>query len=145
MPTYTQQKRLLAVNSSLGEDVLLLRAFSGREEMSRLFRYQLELLSQNYAITAPDIIGQGITFSVNHFDTQPRVFQKMSVPDIIQSVFGDLGFSDFELSLQKSYVKWEYCVQYRETAFNFVSRLMEHEGIFYYFRHQEGKHTLVLA
>jgi type VI secretion system secreted protein VgrG len=185
MPTYTQDKRLLAVSSSLGKDVLLLRAFSGREEMSRLFRYQLELLSENYAITAPEIVGQGITFSVNHFDTPQRffhgivsrftaggrhfrgfrtyraevvpwlwfltrtancrIFQKMSVPDIIQTIFGDLGFSDFELSLQKSYVKWEYCVQYRETAFNFVSRLMEHEGIFYYFRHQEGKHTLVLA
>src|SRR5262249_50380774 len=63
MPTYTQDKRLLAVNSSLGKDVLLLRAFSGREEMSRLFRYQLELLSEKDAITAPEIVGQGITFS----------------------------------------------------------------------------------
>src|SRR5262249_21464611 len=74
MPTYTQEKRLLAVNSSLGKDVLLLRAFSGREEMSRLFRYQLELLSENYAITAPEIVGQGITFSVNHFDSPQRFF-----------------------------------------------------------------------
>ena len=44
-----------------------------------------------------------------------------------------------------SYPKREYCVQYRETAFNFISRLMEHEGIFYFFRHEDGKHTMVLA
>jgi type VI secretion system secreted protein VgrG len=39
----------------------------------------------------------------------------------------------------------KYCVQYRETAFNFLSRLMEEEGIFYYFHHENGKHTLVLV
>src|SRR5262249_61915967 len=54
------------------------------------------------------------------------------------------GFSDYEVSLG-SYPKREYCVQYRETAFNFISRLMEHEGIFYSFRHEDGKHTMVLA
>lgn len=74
-----------------------------------------------------------------------RIFQEKTVPDIIKQVFGDLGFSDFELELKGSHPKWDYCVQYRETDFNFVSRLMEQEGIFYYFRHEQGKHTLVLA
>jgi len=73
------------------------------------------------------------------------IFQEMSVPDIIEDIFKHYGFSDYELKLSGSYQKWEYCVQYRETDFNFVSRLMEEEGIYYYFRHEDGKHTLVLA
>ena len=74
-----------------------------------------------------------------------RIFQKMKVPDIIKQVFRDFGLTDFSDSLTGSCRTWEYCVQYRETAFNFVSRLMEHEGIYYYFEHENGKHTLVLA
>jgi type VI secretion system secreted protein VgrG len=74
-----------------------------------------------------------------------RIFQNMTVPDIITKVFTDLGFSDSKKSLQGTYQQWDYCVQYRETAFNFVSRLMEQEGIFYFFEHEKDKHTLVLA
>ena len=74
-----------------------------------------------------------------------RIFQEKTVPDIIKQVFGDQGFTDFEDKLSGSYRTWEYCVQYRETDFNFVSRLMEQEGIYYYFLHEDGKHTLVLA
>jgi len=74
-----------------------------------------------------------------------KVFQNKSVPEILESVFSDLGFSDFRNDLKSSYEKREYCVQYNETAFNFVSRLMEEEGIFYYFEHGSDKHTLVLG
>lgn len=74
-----------------------------------------------------------------------RIFQNMTVPDIVMSVFRELGLTDFEVKLSGTYRKWEYCVQYRETDFNFVSRLLEQEGIFYFFRHESGKHTLVLA
>ncbi len=74
-----------------------------------------------------------------------RIFQTMTVPDIIKKVFRDLGFSDFEDSLTQTYRTWEYCVQYRETDFNFVSRLMEQEGIYYFFKHEDGRHVLVLA
>ena len=74
-----------------------------------------------------------------------RIFQNQTVPDIIKSVFSDLGFNDFRDSLKGTYDKREYCVQYNETAFNFVSRLMEDEGIFYFFEHQDGVHTLVLG
>ena len=74
-----------------------------------------------------------------------RIFQQMTVPDIIKKVFGDRGFSDYKASLKASYRKWEYCVQYRETDFNFLSRLMEQEGIYYFFEYESGKHTLVLA
>lgn len=74
-----------------------------------------------------------------------RIFQGKTVPDILKEVFREHGFTDFSEALQGAYRTWDYCVQYRETDFNFVSRLMEQEGIHYYFTHQEGKHTLVLA
>jgi type VI secretion system secreted protein VgrG len=76
-----------------------------------------------------------------------RIFQKKTTPEIIKQIFGDHGFSGDAIkdSLGRSYEKWEYCVQYRETAFNFVSRLMEHEGIYYYFDHKAGNHALVLV
>ena len=63
----------------------------------------------------------------------------------MQQVFKSRGFSDYKLSLTATYDQREYCVQYRETDFNFVSRLMEQYGIFYFFEHENGKHTLVLA
>src|SRR5436190_19014420 len=73
-----------------------------------------------------------------------KIFQNKTVPDILEQVFKDRGFTDYKLNLG-SYQPREYCVQYRETDFNFVSRLMEEEGIFYFFEQTESKHTLVLA
>src|SRR5882672_10805539 len=74
-----------------------------------------------------------------------RIFQEMTVPDILKKVFADHPVADFKFELTSSYRKWTYCVQYRETDFNFVSRLLEHEGIYYYFRHTAGHDTLVLT
>ena len=74
-----------------------------------------------------------------------RIFQKKKVPDIIEAVFKGHGFKDYKLQITGSHSEWEYCVQYRETDFNFVSRLMEQEGIYYFFKHADGAHTLVLA
>ena len=74
-----------------------------------------------------------------------RIFQNLSIPQIIKQVFRDLGFSDFEDALSRPYREWEYCVQYRESSFDFVSRLMEQEGIYYFFRHEQDRHVLVLA
>jgi type VI secretion system secreted protein VgrG len=75
-----------------------------------------------------------------------RIFQGKSVPEIISEVFKEHGCSNFKFLLEPGhYAKREYCVQYRETDFNFVSRLMEEEGIFYYFEHYENKHVMILA
>jgi type VI secretion system secreted protein VgrG len=74
-----------------------------------------------------------------------RIFQEMTAPDIIKAVFGDHPAADFKLELTGAYRKRTYCVQYRETDFNFVSRLMESEGIGYYFRHTDGHDTMVLT
>ncbi|MBI4854926.1 MAG: type VI secretion system tip protein VgrG [Acidobacteria bacterium] len=81
-----------------------------------------------------------------------RIFQNMTVPDIIQQILDEHikrishnEYADFKLRLHRKFEPREYCVQYRETDFNFVSRLMEEEGIFYFFEHEAKKHTLVLA
>src|SRR5262245_54561549 len=74
-----------------------------------------------------------------------RIFQEMTVPDIVKKVFGDHPTADFKFELTGTYRKWTYCVQYRETDFNFISRLLEHEGIFYYTRHTDGHNTIVLT
>ena len=74
-----------------------------------------------------------------------RIFQEMTAPDIIKKVFADHGMADYTLELVGSFRVRVYCVQYRETDFNFVSRLMEEEGIYYYVRHSEGHNKLVLT
>ncbi len=180
-----QENRLLKLSTPLGEDALLLTAFHGNEQLSRLFQFQLDMIADTTSIAAADIVGKNVTFSVELTDGSPRyfngfisrfvaaeqeegrqayraevvpwlwfltqtadcrIFQNMTVPQIIEQIFADLGFSDFETSeIKGDHKQWEYCVQYRETDFNFVSRLMEQEGIFYFFRHENGKHTLVLA
>ncbi len=71
-----------------------------------------------------------------------RIFHHKDVKEIISDVFSTRGFSDYEFSLNATYPKMEYCVQYRETDFNFISRMMEKFGIFYYFEHQDGSHTM---
>jgi len=184
MSNYTQDGGLFKIDTPLGKDVLLLRGFKGTESVSRLFRFELDLLSENSAISFPDIIGKNVTISLKQPDesyryingvisrfaqhateeqftsysaemvpwlwlptlnVDCRIFKNKTIPDIITEVFNDLGFNDYTNSLQSSYDPREYCVQYRESSFNFVSRLMEEYGIFYFFKHQQGKHTLVMA
>jgi type VI secretion system secreted protein VgrG len=74
-----------------------------------------------------------------------RIFQDKTVPDIVKEIFREHGFTDFEERLSGSYRTWTYCVQYRETDLNFVNRLLEQEGLYYFFEHEQGKHTLILA
>jgi type VI secretion system secreted protein VgrG len=185
MSSITQSERTLAVTTPLGADVLLLLGFSGTESLSRLFSYQLELASSNDTISAKEIVGKAVSWSISRLDQAPRyfsgivskfvagavnnrqlrtyraevvpwpwlltrttdcrIFQNQNTPEIIESIFKDFGFSDYTLELKGAFPKREYCVQYRETAFNFISRLMEHEGIFFFFRHEDGKHTMVLS
>jgi type VI secretion system secreted protein VgrG len=73
---------------------------------------------------------------------QSRIFQHISVPDILKQVLNGLDV-DFEIS--GDWQPRDYCVQYRETDFHFASRLMEEEGIYYYFKHSAEGHRLVLA
>lgn len=73
------------------------------------------------------------------------IFQNKTLQDILRDLFGRRGFSDFKFQLSGNYTPWEYCVQYRETDFNFVSRMLEQEGVYYYFEHEKEKHTVVFA
>jgi len=73
-----------------------------------------------------------------------KIFQNKNVPDVIREVLKDYGYP-VEFKLVDSYRNWEYCVQYQETDYAFISRLMEHEGIYFWFKHDKGKHTLVLT
>ena len=74
-----------------------------------------------------------------------RIFQELSVPDIVKQVFEDHPVARYEFKLLRPYRTWNYCVQYRETDFNFVARLLEHEGIYWYVEHDEGGHKVVLC
>jgi type VI secretion system secreted protein VgrG len=74
-----------------------------------------------------------------------RIFQEQDTPAILRAVLETWPVADFELALEGSYRPREYCVQYRESDLDFVSRLAEDEGITFFFRHREGGHTLVLV
>ena len=78
--------------------------------------------------------------------TDCRIFQSMNVPDIVAKVLEDEQTKrvEFRLSDPGRYKAWEYCVQYRETDFNFVTRLMEQEGLYWFFEYQDGQDTLVI-
>ncbi|WP_313552670.1 type VI secretion system tip protein TssI/VgrG [Pantoea sp.] len=77
-------------------------------------------------------------------DRNLRIFQSQTVPQIVQTLLKEYGVS-VETRLAGSYRVWEYCVQYQESSLDFISRLMELEGIYYFFRHEADKHTLVLC
>jgi type VI secretion system secreted protein VgrG len=184
MAQYTQAQRHLKVETVLGEDVLLLESFAGEEGVSAPFHFTLNLLSDNPAIAAEELLRTpaAVTLELIEGDERPmhglisrftqlgradeltsyraemvpwlwflslttdcRIFQNLSVPEIVETVFREQGYSDFQIKCLQSYPKREYCVQYRETHLNFVSRLLEEEGIFYFFEHAKDKHVLTLA
>jgi type VI secretion system secreted protein VgrG len=180
----TQRFRSSAINTVLGEDVLLLQRMVGQESLGRLFEFQLDLLSTDAELDLDALLGtnatvryqqpKGGTRYFNGFVSEfryagergnyaaydmvlrpwlwfltrtgdCRIFQHKSIPDIIKELFREHGLTDYEEALTGDYSEWDYCVQYRETDFNFVSRLMEQEGIYYFFKHDNGRHVLVLA
>lgn len=79
------------------------------------------------------------------FSRNSRIFQQKSIKDIICQILKERGITCNTSKLSGSYAALEYCVQFQESDFAFISRLMEHAGIFYYFEHQQNNHTLVLA
>lgn len=74
-----------------------------------------------------------------------RIFQEKTVVEIVQLVLGDTDAGSYRLDLAESYPPMDYCVQYRETDLNFISRLLEDAGIYYYFEHHVDGHQLVLT
>jgi type VI secretion system secreted protein VgrG len=183
MGEYLQQQRKLRVTTPLGEDELLLTAFSGSEGISTLFGYRLEMIAENKTKVPFDaLLGQKLTIhlrlpdesSETHLNglcvrfaqaqrdatfttyeaeivpdvwklsrkAQSRIFQRLTIPEILKKVF--TGF-DVDWQLNEKYEPRDYCVQYRETDFNFGSRLMEEEGIYYFFKHSDGSHQMIVS
>jgi len=100
------------------------------ERMKGLTTYHLELVPWTWFLS---------------LSTDCRIFKAMTVPDIVKAVFDRNGFTDYQFEVTDPGEPREYCVQYRETCLDFVCRLLEEEGIFYYFRHTAEKHTIVIA
>lgn len=181
---YSQVDRIASVTTALGETDLLLYRMTGAEQMSRLFEYELELLSEKNDIDLKGLLGKKITVKLEAANGKHRVFQGVvtrislfgmmgrlyyyratmrpkpwmltrtsncrifankNVPDIVKKLLNDHGYADLENKLTSTYEPREYCVQYRESDFNFISRLMEEEGIYYYFKHTDSQHTMVLC
>lgn len=179
-----QLDRTVGFASPMAEK-LVFYSMTGREELGRLFSYEVDLLSQDDSLDLSELLGHpasvllersdGTLREFNGFVTRfslvgqhrnfvryravlhpwlwflgqtknSRIFQACKVPDVVKEIFREHGFSDFEEAYSTpSYRQWEYLVQYRESDLNFVSRILEQEGIHYFFKHAGGKHVLVLA
>ncbi len=106
-------------------------AYSGKDDHQHL--YQAEVVPWLWLLT------RGSDCRVHVSD------KSKNAKEIIDGLLKDLGFSDYKWKLKREPEKRQYCVQYHETHFDFLSRLLEEEGIFYYFSHTQGKHELVMT
>lgn len=172
--------------SELDENAVKVFSFEGEENISRLFEYRFELVSEDPELDAKSILNKKATFTltrgeedplkihgiISHFEQRGRtpdyvsyyavlvpklwrltlnfssnVFQKMDIEELVSAVLKEAGWAgaDFEFQLNESYPKLDYCVQYRETDFNFINRRLEHYGIFYYFDHRDDNEVLVFT
>jgi type VI secretion system secreted protein VgrG len=107
----------------------MIARFAMEEWTGNQFRYRAELRPTAWLMTRA---------------SNSRIFQKVRIPDLVLDLLKAQGVTAKKLLGRASYAEWEYLVQYNETDFNFVSRLMEQEGISYYFTHEKGEHTMVL-
>ncbi len=101
--------------------------FTQGNRNERFSKYRAEIVPQFWLLTQ---------------NSQSRIFQNLSVPEILRQVLGEI---EFDLEVQGTFEPRNYCVQYRESDFNFASRLMEEEGIFYYFEHTADSHRMIIA
>ncbi|MCG8426950.1 MAG: type VI secretion system tip protein VgrG, partial [Chromatiales bacterium] len=191
MAEFKQQSRLLAIDSPLGDDVLLLTRLEGEEHVSTLFSFDIELYSKRKHIGPEEIVGQNVTLKLMEVDddtfmqnsyrhingyvrsfrgegqelqglrcyraeivpwfwfltqtSDSKIFQNKTVKEIATQIFSENGFTDYQFKVAGQHPSREYCVQYQESDFNFLSRLFEEEGIYYYFTHEAGKHTLIIS
>ena len=184
---FSQDNRLLAIDSPLGPHQLLLTELDGHDAISRPFSFRIEFATRQPDEMVRSLLGKPVTLWFGatggvgrrpanglirrlagplaapaglrrwRADVVPqlwfltrtadcRIFQEMSIPDIIKAVFARFNLTDYEFrGLLGTYPKLDYCVQYRETAFDFVSRLMEHVGMFYWHEQSDKKHQLVIT
>ena len=177
------EDREISIKTPLDPDKLMFSSMTGYDEISRCFRFELEMASEDLEISAEDLLGEPITVKIGKEDgvrffnayvsefglkeirdgfayyqavlrpwlwflsttSDNRIFQEMSVVEIVEEVLNESSNVKFEKRLQGSYDPREYCVQYGESNLDFVQRLLEHEGIFYFFEYADGEHTLILT
>jgi type VI secretion system secreted protein VgrG len=175
--------RRVTIQTPLAE-ALQFRQLVGREALSQLYTFDVDLLGSSNAIDSKALLGKASTVAVEtesggvrylggiatrfglqqedarhsfyRLELRPwlwlatrrsdfRIFQGKSVPDIVTEVLGSYGYPVEKKLSRGDYRRWDYCVQYHESDFNFISRLCELEGIYYYFRHEASQHVLVFA
>ena len=182
---YTQVGRMVAINTPLGTDQLLLDGVDIHEGINNLFTIQANAKSQRDNLQAGDLIGSSVDFTLqlkdgatrawNGFVTdlhegslttrgtrnyaltvRPklwllsqksdcRIFQDQTAPQIIETLCAEHGITDFELRITGSPPPQHYSVQWNETDLAYLMRRMEEDGLFYWFEHAAGKHTLVVT
>ncbi|WP_369397698.1 type VI secretion system Vgr family protein, partial [Pseudomonas plecoglossicida] len=182
-----QNRRLFKLNilSQSANDEFLLEHFSGSEALSKLYEFDLALLSHQSDVKLKSLIGSPATVEIeladgsyrhvngyiNRFSTQgsdggyvryaavlgpwlwmltcrfdTRIFQEKTVQDVVSEVFAGFGsLAKYEFRLSKPLKSHSYITQYRESDFNFVQRLLENEGLFYYFEHTADSHLMVIT
>ncbi len=182
-----QNRRLFKFNTFAqnNEEDLLLEHFSGSEGLSRLYQFDLALLSQRSDVKLKSLIGRPATVEIeladgtsryingyiNRFSTQgsdggyvrysallgpwlwmltcrfdSRIFQDKTVQDVVSEVFAGFGsLAKYEFRLNKALKPYSYITQYRESDFNFIQRLLENEGLFYYFEHTADAHVMIIT
>lgn len=187
MPNVNQNHRLLHIQTPLGKDALIATRLVGDESVSGLYRYELDLMSDNHDIKQQDLVGKAVTVTINRegeeqqryvhgyvvqlgmldvnaegmrnyraivmpglwftqLGSQNRVFHSKNAKQILEEVLGEYSkVVKLSLKLTATYKTREYCVQFEETDFAFVSRLMAEEGMAYYFVHGDGKSELVIT
>jgi type VI secretion system VgrG family protein len=172
-------------SEALDPDTFRVLDFQGEEEISRLFRFEINLISEHSDIDLETVLEKsaflglerdgelrkvhGIVAEFEQLERGPafvhyravlvprlwklslrhqtQIYQDMTVGQIIEKSLKDAGFisQDYEISLKEKHPQREYVVQYQESDFNFISRLMEHEGIFYFFSHDDERDKIVIA
>ncbi len=185
--------RLLNIGTVKGKGAFIVERVIGKEELSRMFEYRVDLISEHSDYKAKDILGTNASVEIempggadsrylNGYITRFSVlgqvqtpayksnigfryqivlspwiwfltrtstcaiFQQKKMINVIEEVLGRASeLQSLENKISGETETRDYCVQYRETDFNFFSRLMEQAGLYYYFTHEDGKHTLIIA
>ncbi|MGJ0625274.1 type VI secretion system Vgr family protein [Xenorhabdus bovienii] len=180
-------ERIIIAHSSLGDESLLFKSLKGKEKLSTIYSFEVELFSEKKDLDIKELRNKPLSIEIknstniseksrflsgiireaticDYYDhyyylykviIQPalfiltlnkdfRIWQKKTVPEIISDVLNKYKIK-FKNELNAKYQPLEYCTQYKETDFDFLSRLMEREGIYYYFQHDKNDHTLILA
>jgi type VI secretion system secreted protein VgrG len=175
--------RRVTIQTPAGSDVLQFHRLVGREALSQLYAFDIDLLGSHHGVDPKALLGKAATvtlqtekgqrylggiatrFGLAQEDARHsfyrlrlrpwlwlatrrsdfRIFQGKTVPEILVEVLGSYGYPIEQKLSRGDYRRWDYCVQYHESDFNFISRLCELEGIYYYFRHEASQHVLVFA